>query len=156
MSNLPQQADLIMDTKHALDIILEHGLVNGLQGELPLARRVHDLIYLSKVAFTDDVTDVVLALQVLEHAEILQELEPSLDGIGLHDGGILRISSCQNQALVLEPDDNALLKVETGAAVPTKLAAKDHSLSGSLQRDQVDLTILDVDHLTLLVELVIG
>lgn len=79
VADLSEEVDLVVQAEHALNIVLEHRFLNGLQGKLALLRRMGRLKNLGEVTFSDDLADLVVASHVNEHAKVLHELKPFFD-----------------------------------------------------------------------------
>jgi hypothetical protein len=72
MSYLPEKTNLIMYTHHTFNIILEHCLINCLQCKFSFRGRIFYFINFCEIAFSNNIPNIVVALEVLEHAEVLE------------------------------------------------------------------------------------
>lgn len=107
VSDFPKQIDLVMETQNRFDVVFEHFFVDCLKSKLSLGGGVVHLVDLGEVSLTDDVADLVLALQVVEYAEVLDEIEPLLENVRR----IIVARARQDNCLVYEPNQDALLQV---------------------------------------------
>lgn len=108
---------------------------------------MRNFIHLGEVAFADDVAYVVLAPEVLQEAEVLEQFEPFLEWTASIASSV-GTAGGEQYCLVAVPDDYALLQVGVGQiAAASKLTTKHHCLRRPLQMYEVHLAILDVQNL---------
>lgn len=153
MLDLPEQIDFVVQPQDALDVVFEHIFVDSLQCELPPVVDVFHLVHLCEVAFTNDGPDFVIALQILVDAEVLDVREPLLDVLGRLGLAVLDISqhgvtNGKQKAFVHVFNHDALVQIMRSADVAV-LAVLDHRLGWLLDRDQVHLTVLQIQNLAL-------
>ena len=76
---------------------------------------MHDFVDFSEIALANDVTDLILELEVLKDSEVLEELKPLFyGGLPLGHGLVAHqvdTGSCQDDGLVHISNDYALLDI---------------------------------------------
>ena len=141
--NLSEEIDLVVQAQDALDVILKHRFLDGLESKLALLCGMRGLKDLGEVAFSDDLANLVVASHVDEHAKVLHELEPFFDVvlISLLQVGVDAVR--EHDHFVQESDNDALLEVEASRALSVP-AAEDHRLRLFLEGNELNLAVFDV------------
>ena len=121
-----------MQAEHALDTALEHLLLECLEGKLTPLGRMNDFEDFCKVALTDELSNFVMAAEVLQHAKILHQLVP-LQNIFTVAGRL------QNYHLVNVANDQSLLHVRR--LLPL---AKHQRAAEPRNAHHLDMAVLDV------------
>ena len=158
VTNFSQQVDFIVETEHRFDVILKHGFADSLKSKLTSFTRMCDLVDFRKIAFSNKVADLILRSQTLKYSEVFEQIEPSSDHVRLlrdQSAVFSRSSWSHNYDLILEPDYNTLIEIQSGSAA-SELTAKNDGLSGLLNWYEVHLAILDVENLTITIIIIIS
>lgn len=151
MPNLPEQRYLVMYPHHTFYIVFEHRFIDRFQRKLTFGCGILNFVNLGKVTFSNNVSNIIMAFEILKYPKVFKQIKPSFNNYGFH---LICVGySCEHYTFILESNDYALLQIETSTACTSEFTPEDDGLSGSLQGNEVNLAIFNVYNFAILVVL---
>ena len=73
-----EQVYFVMEWEHRFYVVIKHFFRNCFQSKLSFICWIKNFVHFCEVSFANDISDLVMASQILKHAEILYHVVPFL------------------------------------------------------------------------------